>query len=375
MSAPAANPPSSLTSSSSQSSLLASRSSASQLQLSTSSLAPRSASPAAVHSGSPSSDESLSSDWHTDEESPPADAHGGAEAGSVHDSMTDSQFITHEMAAEAAAAVQTSQTALPPAAAASSSSSVSAAPSEDSAAAATTVSAVLGSADPQHTDSSWLSVIKGVQAKDRAEQKDGDHKDGVQAQQAADEVKQAEDEKEEKAAQPSVSVAAAAAAGGTDLSKLADGPDRDVPSVPVAPSPTFYARLSSLLSSFSASPVLPGALLSISLLAVGFCLGRAWQRREYSLSQQRCADAIHSMIAQQQRNASARPARPPTFHPRGHCGGGLANGEVGDATGFWDSTCRLINAIMGEQDKEISRWLGGRLQDGVLTPVMVRYIQ
>ena len=48
---------------------------------------------------------------------------------------------------------------------------------------------------------------------------------------------------------------------------------------------------------------------------------------------------------------------------------------MGDATGFWDSTCRLINAIMGEQDKEISRWLGGRLQDGVLTPVMVRYIQ
>ena len=355
MSAPASNLSSSLPISSSQSSLLASRSSASQLQLSTSSLPARSTSPAAVHSGSPSSEESLSSDWHNDE-SPPDDVHGANDDTSVFDSLTDSQFITHEQAAEAAAAIHASAATLPrpsaatggtavPASAAPSSSSVSAAPSEDSAA--------LGTSDP-HTDSSWLSAIRDVQKKEKAEAKDADSKEESERQQSVEEMKASE---EKEAGAP------LAAAGQVNAAEASDSGNS---CVPVVPSRTLYSRVSSLLSSFSSSPVLPGALLSISLLAVGFCLGRAWQRRQYSLAAQQHADAVCTYLSQQHRssNMSSRP----------FSRGGTGTGPTSGGSGLVDSTRRLVSAILGEQEKEIGRWLG-LLQDGVLTPVMVRYIQ
>ena len=365
MSASSSSQSSSLPASSSQSSLLASRSSNSQLQLSTSSLPARTTSPAAVHSGSPASDESLSSDWHNDE-SPPDDASGAHDEPSVFDSMTDSQFITHEEAAEAAAALQASAANLPirptgslsasnSAVVAPSSSTVPAAPSEDSAAAAIASSAVPGASNAQK-DSSWLSAIRGVQQKGRAESKDADSKEEQPAvPQAA-----AEHEAEEKV-QPQSQASQPAA----DESKALVASDSAVPSDSSASSPTLYSRMSSLLSSISSSPVLPGALLSISMLAVGFVLGRAWQRRQYSLAAQQHADAVHNYLTQQHRaNLATRP----------FSRGGTGAGPASSGGGLVDTTRRLVSAIMGEQEKEISRWLG-LLQDGVLTPVMVRYIQ
>jgi len=378
MSAPASNLSSSLTNSSSQSSLLASRSSSSQLQLSTSSLPARSTSPAAVQSGSPASDESLSSDWHADE-SPPDDVHGVHDDSGVFGSMTDSQFITHEKAAEAAAAVHASAATVPrpsssqpasasatlaPATVASTASaSVSAAPSEDSAAAASSANAAVGAFDPQK-DSSWLSAIKGVQEKDRAESKEADSKEAAQPQAAAVEHKDADEKQEEASALPPAPQPAAAA----DVTKAVGASDSVVPSGSADSSPTLYSRVSSLLSSFSSSPVLPGALLSISLLAVGFCLGRVWQRRQYSLAAQQHADTVHRCLTTQQRRSSSSASHIPFSR------GGTGTGEAGGGGGLIDSTRRLVSAIMGEQEKEVSRWLG-LLQDGVLTPVMVRYIQ
>ena len=363
MSAPASNLSPSLTGSSSQSSLLASRSSNSQLQLSTSSLPARSTSPAPVHSGSPSSDESLSSEWHNDE-SPPDDVLGANDEASVFDSMTDSQFITHEQAAEAAAAVHASVAALPrpsgsPPAAAALSSSISAAPSEDSAAAVSSTNEALGAFDPKK-DSSWLSAINGVQEKDRVESKEADSKEEAQPQRAAEQHNAPEEKKKEEADAQSQPPPAA-----TGVAKPAEASDSVVPIVPAGSSPTLYSRVSSLLSSFSSSPVLPGALLSISLLAVGFCLGQAWQRRQYSLAAQQHADAINNFIAQQHRSS---------MNSRPFSRGGTGSGPASSGGGLIDSTRRLVSAIMGEQEKEISRWLG-LLQDGVLTPVMVRYIQ
>jgi len=120
--------------------------------------------------------------------------------------------------------------------------------------------------------------------------------------------------------------------------------------------------MSSLLSSFSSSPALPTALLSVSLLAVGFFLGRAWQRRQFSLAAQQHADVVHTYLTQQHLS---------TLNSRPFSRGGTGSGGAASSGGLIDTTRRLVSAILGEQEKEVGRWLS-LWQDGLVTPLILR---
>ena len=292
--------------------------------------------------------------------------------------MTESQFITKEMADEAAAAHAASAAVpprpsnSPPASAAatsapSASAAVSAASSEGSAAVADTAAAALHSYDA-HTDSSWQAAIQNVlQDKCRAAPTAAEKIDSPQPpQQHAVEHKVDAEEKKEVKSQPEVSPPAAAAV--IPAGHIATAPSSSdssvVPSDPAGtppPSSSLYSRLTSLLTSFSSSPVLPSALLFISLLGVGFYLGRSYERHRTTVAQQRYNDAVHAILAKPQRRAPAY--------------GGGSGGGGGGGGGLYESTRRLVSTLISEQEKEIGRWLGVAQGESLLMPVILRYIQ
>ena len=301
------------------SSLAAARS-ASQLKLSSplaASSSPLSAVPAeplSASAHSPLSSSSVASDWSPpkDQPSPPVDA--------VNDSLTASQFISHDMArvaqAEHAASVRRRG----------------------------------ANAQPQQPGSA-LEASAGSVAHAAFQPVSGERGRADGADGAAVDVKEAEADSAAVAAQSNTARRAQQPAEGKgeegDLGDE-DGQVQQQPfpvpaglSVPsstlVAPSSpsasaALLSRLSSLLTSATSSPALPLCVVSLSLLCLGFLLGH-----RYASYQQR-QSALERLL---ERSAAARCA-----------GVGRGATSIGEVVGG------MMRAMAEEQEKQLTRLLG-----------------